>query len=142
MVVAGMLTEPVTRALPPQWQGEFSRERASRWIQERDAESTVLLATGKSTQQPVGLVILSEEPDAIRIGYVLSESAWGQGLATELVTGFVDWCRSRPGVSKIFAGVEASNPASVRVLEKSGFHLVTDEGSSRTSSHTYEIILM
>ena len=41
--VAGMLTEPVTRWLPPEWQGTYTRARAEAWIADRDAEGLVLL---------------------------------------------------------------------------------------------------
>ncbi len=95
-LVAAMLTEPVTRTLPTAWQGNYTVSRASEWIRERDREGTTLLAIDKSTKKPVGLVILMEvagEKDTggieVRLGYLLSEPAWGKGLATELQTSSV-----------------------------------------------------
>ena len=29
----------------------------------------------------------------VRLGYLVSEAAWGRGFATELVKGLFDWCR-------------------------------------------------
>lgn len=85
----------------------------------------------KLTKKPVGLMILfdtgGEESKAdidVRIGYLLSEASWGRGLASELVKGFVSWARAQPSISTLAGGVSADNPASKRVLEKTGFHLV------------------
>ena len=56
----------------------------------------------------------------VRLGYLLAETAWGSGLASELVCGFVDWCR-RQEIASIVGGVGSENIASRRVLEKNGF---------------------
>jgi RimJ/RimL family protein N-acetyltransferase len=133
-VVAAMLTEPVTRLLPTSWQGSYTVERAREWMEERDDEGTTLLVVDKSTHQVVGLMLLFEmntEDDGVsievRLGYLLSESAWGKGFASELVKGFVDWCREQPAISSIAGGVAHDNPASKRVLEKNGFCLIQRE---------------
>ena len=60
----------------------------------------------------------------VRLGYLIAESAWGKGLASELIGGFVEWCREQTIVS-IEGGVGRENQASQRVLEKNGFELVT-----------------
>jgi ribosomal-protein-alanine N-acetyltransferase len=126
-IVASMMTAPVTRALPVQWQGGYTRRRAGEWIAERDGEGTTLLAVERSPFTPVGLLILheSEAPASVgvdvRIGYVLAESAWGRGLGSELLAGFVGWCLAQPDVRSLIAGVAADNRASIRILEKSGF---------------------
>ena len=128
-----MLTEPVTRSLPESWQGSDSLARADRWIAERDDEGCALLAVEKATGQPAGLVILfeSELPEAggseLRVGYLLAETYWGMGVATELVEGLVAWCRGQAEISSLAGGVERSNPASRRVLEKNGFSLAGDD---------------
>ena len=101
-VVASLLTVGVTRSLPPSWQGRYTPERARGWIDERDAEGTTLLAVRKSDGEPLGLVILfeagsSEDRDGVdvRLGYLLAEEVWGRGIASELLAGFVGWCRLR-----------------------------------------------
>ena len=131
-----MLTEPVTRSLPVAWQGGYTRERALAWIEERDKEGTTLLVVDKSTNEAVGLMILFEtdaedaaEGIEVRLGYLLSEPAWGRGLASELIEGFVGWCRGQAALSSLVGGVERDNPASRRVLEKNGFQLVEGEVS-------------
>ena len=130
-VVARLLTPAVTAPLPDSWQGPYSRSRAATWIQERDAEGTTLLVEASSTGDPVGLVLLhdsdeAEEPGTeLRLGYLIAESCWGRGYATELVQGFMRWAGSS-GYRRIVAGVASHNTASRRVLEKSGFRRAAD----------------
>lgn len=125
--VAGLLTTRTTASLPGPWRGDYSVERARRWIAERDAESQTLLVTDHRTGAVVGLVLLFVEAssedgnDDLRIGYLLSDAVWGQGLGSELVAGLVRWAKASPGLSTVTAGVEASNVASARVLVKNGF---------------------
>ena len=132
-IVAGILTEPVTKSLPESWAGPYSVERARRWIEERDEEGTTLLVVESSTEKAVGLVILfeldSDQGVEVRLGYLLAEPFWGKGLASELIAGFVRWCRDQGEVHSIAGGVARDNPASRRVLEKVGFHAdPADEG--------------
>lgn len=118
--VTELLSPAVTTELPEHWQGAYSNHRARQWIEEQDAESTVLLVQDLSGE-PVGLLILYPDERTVRIGYMLSEEYWGDGLATELISGFVGWCQNSDSFDEIVAGVAASNLASVRVLEKCGF---------------------
>ena len=147
-MVATMLTEPVMRHLPPAWHGDYTVPRAREWIKERDNEGTTLLVIEKSTMEPVGLVILIEmdsenaiESIEVRIGYMLSEPAWGRGLASELVKGFIAWCRTQAPISTLAGGVDADHPASMRVLEKSGFSLVDGESGDTPNHREYRLRL-
>ena len=121
-VIQEILTERVTQNLPPSWQGSYTLARAHQWIIERDKEGITLLAVDKASKQVIGMMILfeSEVSGNLRLGYMLNESAWGKGFASELVSGFVNWCR-RNDIHSITGGVERSNIASRRVLEKCGF---------------------
>lgn len=134
-VVGRVLTPSTTAALPPDWQGDFDRARAERWIETRDAESPTLLVSDRTSGDAVGLVILFEmiseaaaQAVDVRLGYVLAESWWGRGLATELVEGLVRWAMSEPAVRSLSGGVAHDNPASARVLVKCGFS-PTEEAS-------------
>ena len=147
-LVAAMLTEPVTRTLPTAWQGNFTVSRAREWIRERDQEGTTLMVIDKSNKEPVGLVILIEVDSEnaidgiqVRLGYLLAEPAWGRGLATELVKGFVAWCRTRAPISTLAGGVDADHPASMRVLEKNGFRPVEADGEVNQSHRLFQLRL-
>lgn len=103
--------------LPPEWQ-EIGGED---WLDARDTEGRVFLALAGP---PVGLLITdlpeTARADVVHVGYVIAPDATGRGLATELLVGFTAWA-SGQGVIRLVAGVDPSNEASVRVLEKAGF---------------------
>ncbi|HEY6206387.1 MAG TPA: GNAT family protein [Chthoniobacterales bacterium] len=61
-------------------------------------------------------------------GYWLAEKFWGQGIMSEVVPAFVDYCFKEFSLNRIFAMPHSNNPASARVLEKAGF---TFEGRLR-----------
>ena len=136
--IVELMTPLTTRSLPESWRGDYSLERAQRWIAERDAESPTLLVTDRQTGEAIGLLIVfldsSADEDSggdARLGYLLSDSVWGQGLASELVAGLVGWSKTRAGIATLTAGVEASNVASQRVLLKNGFAQVGAESEGQ-----------
>jgi RimJ/RimL family protein N-acetyltransferase len=64
------------------------------------------------------------------IGYWLGEPYWGRGIATQAVRGLTEWVFATTPLVRLFAHVFEWNPASARVLEKSGYTL---EGRLRRS---------
>ena len=100
-----------------------------------------MLVVEKASGQKIGLVLLSEMSSEksgadVQVGYLLSEHAWGHGYASELVEGFVDWCRRQLEQFILFAGVGPDNPASNRVLEICGFEIV-EPGEDAVESGEY-----
>lgn len=70
------------------------------------------------------------------LAFYLARTYWGRGLATEAGRAFVDFGFNELGLSRIVTAVQVGNDASVRVLEKLGFHLVrTEEGEFRSFFH-------
>jgi RimJ/RimL family protein N-acetyltransferase len=57
----------------------------------------------------------------VELGYSVVAERWGQGLATEIARASLAFGFADLGLERIHAFVFAGNPASVRVLEKSGF---------------------
>ncbi|MEU6595275.1 GNAT family protein [Streptomyces sp. NPDC046881] len=57
----------------------------------------------------------------LELGYGVVASRRGRGYATEATEALAAFALTAPGVHTVTAGVELSNPASVRVLEKAGF---------------------
>lgn len=57
------------------------------------------------------------------IGYWIGESYWGKGYGTEAVRLLVRYAFDELKLIRVYASVFESNRASMRVLEKSGFHL-------------------
>lgn len=136
-VVTELLNERTTAALPEPSRGDFDAARAAAWIAGRDAESPTLLASERSTERPIALVIVAAVPSDrsgldLRVGYVVAESAWGRGVASELLDGLVGWARTRRDVTSVSGGVELTNAASIRVLEKNGFRVTERDATSAT----------
>jgi [ribosomal protein S5]-alanine N-acetyltransferase len=59
----------------------------------------------------------------VEIGYFIGEEFWGQGVATEAVRQLVDHIAKNFEAIRIYAEVFEHNKASMRALEKNGFHL-------------------
>lgn len=132
---AGLLTPDVLKHLPPALSLTDGEDAIERWIDARTQESVCFLINHRTEDVILGLMILvfDTEParvPGIQLGYPFLQSVWGQGYATELVTGLLGACRSL-GPIRIHGGVSKGNPASARVLSKLGFvpqpELASDE---------------
>ena len=70
----------------------------------------------------IGVVLRDDvERVSAELGFWLGEAMWGRGVMTDAVSGFVPWALERFSLQRIYAHVFERNPASARVLEKSGF---------------------
>jgi ribosomal-protein-alanine N-acetyltransferase len=101
----------------------------------KDAESFIELApTGtfghvfalyaKNTLVGVGSLIPQKFEHRINaeIGYWIGEPYWGNGYATEAVKLLVGFAFGELNLLRVYASVYDYNAASVRVLQKCGFH--------------------
>ena len=59
----------------------------------------------------------------VEVGYAISRSYWGQGLATEAVKEFIRFGFKQMNLVRIEAVVLSENIASAKVLERSGMRL-------------------
>lgn len=59
--------------------------------------------------------------NGLELGYWLGEPFWGQGFATEAAHALVDLAFGESRVPQITATCRLTNPASRRVIQKSGF---------------------
>ncbi len=131
--IISILTPEVTKALPEGWQEIDTIEKANEWIKARNEDSEVFTIQYAPEGLVVGFLFLngeySSDPNLIdlRLGYLLSEEVWGKGLGSELIKGLVEWCEKAGNISSISGGVEISNKASIRVLEKNGFSILSSE---------------
>jgi ribosomal-protein-alanine N-acetyltransferase len=60
---------------------------------------------------------------SIEIGYFIGEDYWGNGIASAAVSLLIGYIKSHFNVIRIYAEVFNHNTASMKVLEKNGFHL-------------------
>ena len=82
------------------------------------------LITDRQSGRPIGDAGLLHQPDQgwLDLGYRLSRSWWGKGLATEAASAWVSAAAGTPGLPPLVAIVHPENAASIRVLEKLGFY--------------------
>ncbi|MCU0648166.1 MAG: GNAT family N-acetyltransferase [Gemmatimonadaceae bacterium] len=57
----------------------------------------------------------------VELGYSVCDEWRGRGYASEMVAALAAHAARQPGVALVIAHTSAANPASVRVLERSGF---------------------
>lgn len=69
----------------------------------------------------VGLVKASVVGHRAQVGYVVDKDFWGRGFATAALRRLVVTLEATSIISRIWATCALDNPASARVLEKSGF---------------------
>lgn len=140
-IVEKILVPEVTKTFPVLWQGNYDKKRTKAWIEEVDSDAKALLAVEKDTKKPIGIINFFRVGDRsrgtyFRLGYLLSKVTWDNGFATELVEGFIHWCKEN-NISTILAGVDPDNTASIRVLEKNNFLKETTDANGRDLLFVY-----
>ncbi|WP_417688294.1 GNAT family N-acetyltransferase [Roseibium sp.] len=77
----------------------------------------------RSTGRFIGIAKYGEMEagGTVHIGYWLGEPFWGDGLATEAVHALVDHAFTHGSMDELTGACRVTNPASRRVLAKSGF---------------------
>jgi len=75
----------------------------------------------------------------MEVGYWISEDCWGQGIATEVLSGFSEWVFGRfHHVLRLEAETFEANEASGRVLQKAGFEF---EGRRRKAIEKRGVVM-
>jgi RimJ/RimL family protein N-acetyltransferase len=69
---------------------------------------------------PVGDIRLLKEGCRASVGYVLSKKCWGRGIMSEALAAVIEFAFGIPEVYRIWAVCDVENPASARVMVKSG----------------------
>lgn len=101
---------------------------------EEDARRFITLATtpgphlflaievNGEAQGGIGIHVLDDVyRHSAEIGYWISESCWGNGIATDAVRAMAPVAFETFDIKRLQAGIFESNKASMRVLEKCGF---------------------
>lgn len=84
------------------------------------------LAVERSSGLPIGDAGLLYLPatQEIELGYRVIQSHWGRGLATEMAAAWLAQAFGPLGLTDLIAFSHPDNLASIRVMEKSGFHFL------------------
>ena len=68
----------------------------------------------------ISIVKIDEDDSSCEISYVLGKVYWGNGIMTEALKASLDFCFTQAGFQKVKTRYASLNPASGRVMEKSG----------------------
>jgi RimJ/RimL family protein N-acetyltransferase len=112
----------------------YTRSNARAWVQRSARQRPATQFAIASEQEAAGAIGFLLQEDVYRrsaeVGYWLGEPFWGRGITTRALRALTDYAFAQFDLVRLYATVFEWNPASVRVLEKSGF---TFEGRLRKS---------
>ena len=114
-----------TRILLDKWIAEYINDYCYHWA-----------IISKDIMEPIGSVGVNHiDSKAMwcEMGYCISRTYWNTGVMTEAVKAVLDYLFREIGFNRIQAKHHADNPASGRVMQKSG---MTYEGTLRKASYT------
>ena len=104
-------------------------EQLARWERHWDEHGFGLVAVEwRETGELVGRTGPAYHPawpDDPEVGWGFDPAWWGRGLATEAGRAAVDWALGELGFRRVVSIAVEENVASLRVMEKLGFHLLT-----------------
>ena len=108
-----------TKGLLSTWIEEYVKIDTYHWVIELEEIS-----------QAIGYIYLSDIDDVnntVSVHYALSRKYWGKGIMTEACKRVFDFAFNELGVKKIHTHHHIENPASGRVLLKSGMKYIKTE---------------
>ncbi|MDO5151817.1 MAG: GNAT family N-acetyltransferase [Eubacteriales bacterium] len=98
----------------------------------------VLAVESKETGELIGDIGINEvggHSNEVEIGYSICRKYCGNGYATELVKEMTEFVRKKFAVNSLYGRVMRGNNASVRVLEKNGYFLLSEEFGAEDDPH-------
>lgn len=98
----------------------------------------VLAVESKETGELIGDIGINEvggNSNEVEIGYSICRKYCGNGYATELVKEMMEFAREEFMVNSLYGRVMRGNIASVRVLEKNGYSLLSEEFGAADDPH-------
>ncbi len=132
-----ILTPAVVTNLPSYFQGVDSIAAAEKWLANMLNECRLLMLQSQH-QEVIGLLFVYTEKHDAHIGYLLAEQYWGQGLAFELLQGFINLACTHSYWRKLIAGVDELNTPSIKLLKKLAFE---EQASKENGMLFYEFDL-
>ena len=141
--VGFITTNNVLKTLPPSWQNLDSLPTIKNWIVEREKESHCLAIVHKSENKMIGILLLNKPSEKdkyidLRVGYLIAETYWKKGFASELIMGLCQLCKEDGRVDTIIGGVDPTNLGSIKVLTRNGF--VPTQSSANDTTHFYQYL--
>lgn len=106
---------------------EFAKTAASPRAELWDLWPTDLCSTGELAGYGGLIPKVVRGKEFLELTYIIVPKYWGQGLATELAQGLVDFAWNDRKLEELIAIIEPENEGSKRVASKAGFLLWTTE---------------
>lgn len=98
---------------------KWLKPQQEQWQQGKQAVFAVVL---QDNNQLLGSVSLAHiEQQQAEVGYWIGMSHWNKGYASEACVGMTQWAMQSLGLQRLYARCLMENPASGRVLVKSGY---------------------
>lgn len=88
----------------------------------------------KSTGEFIGTIDLHKMDTVLKkaaVGYIIHQKYWNQGLTTEANRAVIELAFEKIGMNKLTALHDKDNPASGKVMKKSGMHFSHEEPYAR-----------
>jgi RimJ/RimL family protein N-acetyltransferase len=102
------------------------------------ADKALTLKTIVFDGQVAGYISSWEQDNQRLVAYWIGKNFWGRKIASRALTEFLNIVSARP----LFAHVAIHNIASIRVLEKCGFTISSDDTKSSDASDGEEEVVM
>ena len=103
----------VTRNSIRNWVASYANPNYYKWA----------ICLKENPEQVIGdisIIAMDENDSSCEIGYILGQNYWGRGMMTEALNAVLDFGFTQAGFQKVRARYASLNPASGRVMEKSG----------------------
>ena len=98
----------------------------------------------KSSGEFIGTIDLHKMDTVLKkgaIGYIIHKKYWNQGLTTEANRAVIELAFEKIGMNKLTALHDKDNPASGKVMEKSGMRFSHEEPYARMDQHEKGLIV-
>lgn len=104
----------------------YTQLDAQRWIQyvvDPELETNFAIDVGGVAVGNIGLRI-GEDIDrySAEVWYWLGQAYWGRGIVSAAMKALIDYAFTQFRLTRLYAQPMAHNAASIKVLEKAGFH--------------------
>ena len=128
----------------------YKNGMAEEWIKthkegfDSNTEITFAIINNQNSELIGAINLIAIKEKRAEIGYWIGEPFWGRGYCTEAVKSLIDYSFTQLNLIKLVAEHLSSNPASGKVMKKSGmYHVksiqVNDRFSKVAKAETYEI---
>jgi RimJ/RimL family protein N-acetyltransferase len=133
-------TDPIVRE---KMDGALDENRAAQVFDRVKNETYSLAITDKNSKKYLGHIYLSESDTEIEgeIGFLFFPKYWGNGYATEAAKGLIEYLIVKSKYRQLIATIDVDHHPSIRVLEKLGFTMVSEEADDEGIFLLYKLSL-